>query len=172
MYFFLLILQRYVSERRHGSTTRVPGHTFLAWLSSWRMVVYIYYIKVAVNSSSGSWAAHVRATGTVYMEKTGGVRPAYHVQNHTCRITLLKPARRATLLDQPSSLRPHWYVCMLLPWCILQQLFALYPLMIGGCTERITGRECILPTFSPRQLGQSVSHQRQSSVKNFIYIFF
>ncbi len=30
-------------ERRHGST-RVPGHAFLACLSSWRMVVHIYYI--------------------------------------------------------------------------------------------------------------------------------
>ncbi len=28
-------------KRRHGSTI-VPGHAFLAWRSSWRMVVYIY----------------------------------------------------------------------------------------------------------------------------------
>ncbi len=28
----------------HGST-RVPGHAFLSWCSSWRMNVYIYYIK-------------------------------------------------------------------------------------------------------------------------------
>jgi hypothetical protein len=28
-------------ERRHGST-RVPGHAFPAWRSSWWMVVYIY----------------------------------------------------------------------------------------------------------------------------------
>ncbi len=38
-------------ERRHGST-RVPGHVFLAWRGSWRMVVYIYYITGAGNSIS------------------------------------------------------------------------------------------------------------------------
>ncbi len=38
-------------ERRHGST-RVPGHAFLVWNSSWRMVVYIYNITAADNSIS------------------------------------------------------------------------------------------------------------------------
>ncbi len=37
----------------HGST-RAPGHAFLAWRSSWRMVVYIYYIRAAGNSQLGS----------------------------------------------------------------------------------------------------------------------
>jgi hypothetical protein len=36
--------------------------------------------------------------------------------NHTCWVTLLQPARRAAVLDQPSSLRPH---CSLLPLCFL-----------------------------------------------------
>jgi hypothetical protein len=36
------------AERKHGST-KVPGHAFLAWRSSWRMVVYIYYIIAAGN---------------------------------------------------------------------------------------------------------------------------
>ncbi len=34
-------------------------------------------------------------------------RPIHHVQNYTCRVTLLQPARRAAVLGQPSSLRPH-----------------------------------------------------------------
>ncbi len=37
------------TERRHGST-RVPGHAFLAWSSSWRMAVY--NITAAGNSIS------------------------------------------------------------------------------------------------------------------------
>jgi hypothetical protein len=36
------------------------------------------------------------------------VGPFHHVQNYTCRVTLLQPARRAAELDQPSSLRPYW----------------------------------------------------------------
>ncbi len=41
--------------------------------------------------------------------KGGRSRPVHHVQNHTCRVTLLQPARRAAVLGQPSSLWPHWY---------------------------------------------------------------
>jgi hypothetical protein len=42
-------------------------------------------------------------------EKAGGTaRPVHDVQNHTCRVTLLRPARRAAVLGQPSRLRPHW----------------------------------------------------------------
>jgi hypothetical protein len=42
----------------------------------------------------------------VRYEKTGGtVCPS--CTNHTCRGTLLQPARRAAVLYQPSSLRPH-----------------------------------------------------------------
>ncbi len=36
-------------------------------------------------------------------------RPLHHKQNHTCRVTLLQPARRGAVLGQPSSLRPHWW---------------------------------------------------------------
>jgi hypothetical protein len=54
--------------------------------------------------SARSWAAPVRATGTA------GVRPVHHVQNHTCLVTLLQQARRAAVLGQPSSLRPHCLV--------------------------------------------------------------
>ncbi len=59
-------------ERRHGST-RIPGRVFLAWRSSWRMVVYIYYATAAGNSISlHSWAAFVRATGTVRKDRRYG----------------------------------------------------------------------------------------------------
>ena len=40
------------------------------------------------------------------MEKAGSTaRPP---QNHACRTTLLQPDRRAAVLGQPSSLRPHF----------------------------------------------------------------
>jgi hypothetical protein len=69
--------------------------------------------------SARSWVAPVRATGTV--QKRQAVRPVRHVQNHTCRITILQPARLAAVLGQPSSLRPHlivraMYACYL-PVC-------------------------------------------------------
>jgi hypothetical protein len=34
-------------------------------------------------------------------------RHGHHVQNHTCWVTLLQPARWASVLGQPCSLRPH-----------------------------------------------------------------
>jgi hypothetical protein len=50
------------SERRHG-LTRVPGHPFLAWRISWKMVVYNSYVTAAGNfissqlgsSCQGNW---------------------------------------------------------------------------------------------------------------------
>ncbi len=83
------------TERRHGST-RVPGHSFLAWRSSWRMVVYIWYMTAAENSISLQlWAVPVRATGTV--SKRRAVRPVHHVQNNTFRVTLFQPCWASTL---------------------------------------------------------------------------
>ncbi len=58
--------------------------------------------------SARSWAAPARATGTVWTRQA--VRPFHHVQNPTCRVTILQPARRAAVLGQPSSLQTHWYV--------------------------------------------------------------
>jgi hypothetical protein len=51
--------------------------------------------------SARSWAAPVRASETV--------QPVHHVQNESYRVTPFLPARRAAVLGQPSSLRPHWY---------------------------------------------------------------
>ncbi len=55
--------------------------------------------------SAKSWAAPISATGTV--RKRQAAWTVHHVQNHTCRVTLLQPAKRAAMLGQPSSLRPH-----------------------------------------------------------------
>jgi hypothetical protein len=54
---------------------------------------------------SRSRAAPVRATSTVW--KRQAVWPVHHIQNHACRVTFLQPVRRAVVLDQSSSLRPH-----------------------------------------------------------------
>ncbi len=64
---------------------------------------YLLYISSWKFPPARSWAAPVSATGTV--QKRQAVRPVHHVQNHTCRVTLLQPARRAAVLGQPSSLR-------------------------------------------------------------------
>ncbi len=86
MYILQLILQRYVSERRHGSKTRVPGHTFLAWHSIWQMVMYIYYITAAVNSVSSQLGSS-RLGDRYSAEKAGGAarpsRTKSHRPNHS-----------------------------------------------------------------------------------------
>jgi hypothetical protein len=50
--------------------------------------------------SARSWAAPVRATGTV--------RACLSRKTHTYRVTLLQPDRLAAVLGQPSGLQPHW----------------------------------------------------------------
>jgi hypothetical protein len=58
-------------ESRHGYT-RAPGHDVLAWRSSWRMVVYIYYITAAGNSISSQLGSSCQ--GNWYStEKAGGM---------------------------------------------------------------------------------------------------
>jgi hypothetical protein len=110
-------------ERRHRST-RVPDHAFLVesltdvahdgWLCT-------FTIKLQLEiPSARSWSVSpVRATGTVRKRQT--VRPVHHVQNHTCRVALLQLARRAVMVGQPSSLRPHW----LLTWLFFLMLLLL-----------------------------------------------
>jgi hypothetical protein len=56
--------------------------------------------------SARSWVVPVRATGTVWKRQAS--RLVHHIQNHTCGVTLLLPARRAAGLGQHSILRPHW----------------------------------------------------------------
>ncbi len=88
-------------ERRHGSPGE-PGHAFLEWRSSWRIIVYIYLITAVGNSISSQLGSFCQGN------RYGTIRPAHHVQNHTCRDTLQQPARRAAVLGQASSPRPHW----------------------------------------------------------------
>ncbi len=90
--------------RRHGST-RVPGHVpCVTYYDGW---LCTFTIQQQLDISlAHSWAALFRAAGTV--RKRQAVRPVHHIQNHICRVTLLQLARRAAVLDQPSSIRPHW----------------------------------------------------------------
>ncbi len=46
--------------------------------------------------------------GSRYGTEKAGCKAVNHVQNHTCRLTLLQTARRTAVFGQPSSLRPHW----------------------------------------------------------------
>jgi hypothetical protein len=64
-------------------------------------------------------SAATKATGTV--RKRQAVRPAHHIQNHTCWVTLLQKARRAAVLGQLSSLRPHWSSQLDEVWCDWKQ---------------------------------------------------
>jgi hypothetical protein len=63
---------------------------------------------------NSSWKFHQLAAGQLLSGQSGtvrkrqAVRPGHHVQSHTCRVTLLQPARRAAVLGQPSSYGPHW----------------------------------------------------------------
>jgi hypothetical protein len=100
-----LLIKGLLSERGYGST-RVTGHALLAWLSSRRMVVYIYYKTRAGNSNSSQLGSPQYGKGSRY-----GPSITYK-KSHTCRVTLLQLARRAAVLGQHSSLRPHWLLYM------------------------------------------------------------
>jgi hypothetical protein len=60
-------------------------------------VQYIYCITSAENSIRSQLGSPCQGN-------------RYGAENHTCRVTLLQPARRAAVLGQNSSLRPHWSV--------------------------------------------------------------
>ncbi len=68
------------------------------------LCTFMYYITAAGNSVS--WQLGSSCQCNRYGKKKR--QAVHHVQNPTCRITLLLLARRAAVLDQPSSLRPHW----------------------------------------------------------------
>jgi hypothetical protein len=84
-------------ERRHGSTRVYQAMPSLrdidhdGWYNKHQLEI----------PSARSWAAPIRAANTV--RKRQAVRPVHHVQDHTYRVTLLQPARRAAVLDQPST---------------------------------------------------------------------
>ncbi len=96
-------------QRRHGSILEYQA------MSSFRDVAHDGWLWTFIMQqqleipSDSSWAAPVRATGTV--RKRRALRPVHHVQNHTCAGSLSSIyhlARRPALLGRPSSLRPHW----------------------------------------------------------------
>ncbi len=96
-----------VQEHREGmGQTKVPGHAFLAWRSTWRMVMYIYYITAARNSIS----SHVGSScqGNRYCtEKAGGTaRPSRTISDLPVP-GRYPPASQAGRRGGPPSLRPH-----------------------------------------------------------------
>ncbi len=80
------------SEKPFVSSLRDVPHD--GWL-------FIYYATAAVNFSAHSWAASVRATGTVRKGRRYG---PYKI---TTAGSLSQPTRQAAVLGHPSSLRPH-----------------------------------------------------------------
>ncbi len=93
----LFLLLRTV--RRHGST-RVPGHSFLAWRSLWWMDLlydssWKFHPFTAVGSSCQS--------NRYGIEKAGGTTRPSRTKSHIPGHSL--PA----VLGQHSSLRPHWF---------------------------------------------------------------
>ncbi len=77
-------------------------------LTQYRMVAYMHVCTIQHQLkilSASSWEAPISATGTV--RKRQAVWPIHHVQNHIYRVPLLQVARRAAMLGQPSSIRPH-----------------------------------------------------------------
>ncbi len=88
VYVFSLGLLEY--QARHSMREVAHG----GWLSTFTIQQQLEI------PSARSWAAPVRATDMV--RKRQALRPVHHVQNHTCRVTILQSARRAAVLVQPS----------------------------------------------------------------------
>jgi hypothetical protein len=86
--------------RRHGST-RVPAHAFLAWHSSWQCFMYINSFSKRSAEDRDKWCGRQGMRNGPFI--------TYKITR--CWVTLLQSARRAAVLGQPSSLRPHW-------WCL------------------------------------------------------
>jgi hypothetical protein len=75
-------------------------------LKHWSPLVYIYYITADWNSISSQLGSFCQGDRYSIRERQA-VRNVHHVQ--TCRYHLLQPpSRRATVLGQPFSLRPHY----------------------------------------------------------------
>ncbi len=96
-----------VQDHRDGmGQTRVPGHAFLAWRSTWRMVVYIYYITAARNSISSQLGSSCQ--GNRYCtEKAGGTARPSRTKSDLSGRSPPAIARRAAVLGHSPSLRPH-----------------------------------------------------------------
>jgi hypothetical protein len=89
-----------ISGRNHREGMGLLEHQTVSSLRDLAHDGLLSYIYQQLEFPSAfSWAASIRAIGTE--RKSTAVRPVHHVQTHTCRVTLLQPARRAAVLDQP-----------------------------------------------------------------------
>ncbi len=79
-------LERLIEPNREKAWvyTRVPGHAFLALGSSWRTVVYIYYVTADGNSISSQLGSSCQGNryGT---EKAGGTARLSRTKSHLRR---------------------------------------------------------------------------------------
>jgi hypothetical protein len=89
--------------RRHGST-RVPGHAFRAWRSSWQKVLYSYYITAAGNSFCSQLGSSCAGQPVQY---GNGRRYGPSIIYKITPAGSLSSSRsgRAAIFGQPSSLR-------------------------------------------------------------------
>jgi hypothetical protein len=101
-----------IERGKRGGRTKEKGRMGQLDYQAMPSLVTNVCVHLLYNSSwkfhqlADAWETPVRATGTVW--KRQAVQPVHHVQNHTSWVTLLQPARRADVLSQPYSLRPHW----------------------------------------------------------------
>ncbi len=75
--------------------------------------------------------------GLLEYQAMRSLRPVHHIQNHTCPVTLLQPARRAAVLDQPSSLRPHWFSLSIGKISAMWLRTGIEPLFFDVVSERV-----------------------------------
>ncbi len=85
-----------------GSTTRVCTRSCLPCMTK---LMTDGWVHLLYNTTGNSISSQLLSGQPVCDGQE--VRPVYHLQNHTCRFTLPQPDRRAAVLGQPSSLRPH-----------------------------------------------------------------
>ncbi len=108
----LLCTQNYLLSSARTQTQR-EGMGLLEYqvMPSLRDVAHDKWLLTLLYNSN--WKFHQLTAGQLLpghrygSEKRQAVRPVHHVQNNTCRVTLLQPGRQASVLGQPSSLRPH-----------------------------------------------------------------
>ncbi len=77
------------------------------------MVVYIYYIMTAGNSISAQLSSSFPGQLVLYGKGRLYAMTVHHIQNHTCWVTVLQPARRAAVLG------------------LIGQIFLVYPKGVG-----------------------------------------
>jgi hypothetical protein len=103
--------------------------------------------------------------------------PAY-IQNHTCRVTLLQPARRAAVLDQSSSLRTR---SRLSPYCWVDFPLDVYRIFRVKFLKLLIYKFCLchVVTFSFWISNYSISrymplnvHWKKNSVLALNKVFF